>query len=192
MKSKKLFYFDVETTGLDCNKHDIIQLAYLIEIDGEIREEGNLKCQPFSYNTIDSKALEINRSSVDNLRKLPTPQVIYNQLIKRLDKYVDKYNKEDKFSPAGFNVRFDVDFLKQFFCKNNNKYYGAYFDYHLLSVDVLLHLFDYKGLIKLENYKLVTMAKHFGINFNAHDALSDIKVTRKVLYKLFDYIKVEK
>jgi len=189
VKDKKVFWFDTETTGLDCNRNDIIQLAYLVEMNGEIKEEGNLKCQPFCYNTIDAKALEINRSSVDILKTLPIPQEMYNKLITVLDKYVDRYNKEDKYAVAGYNVRFDVDFLNRFFLKNNDKYYGAMFDYHLLSVDVLLHILDYKGLIKLDNYKLVTVCKHFGIQLNAHDALSDIKSTRQVFLKLLEYLK---
>ena len=32
----KLFYFDVETTGLDAKKHGIHQLSGAIEIDGKI------------------------------------------------------------------------------------------------------------------------------------------------------------
>ena len=35
---KKVFWFDVETTGLDSKIHDIIQLACIIEINGEIKE----------------------------------------------------------------------------------------------------------------------------------------------------------
>ena len=187
--NKKIFYVDVETTGLDCNKNDIIQLAYLIEINGEIKEEGSLFCQPFRYDTINAKSLEVNKLTVAQIVKFPTAHEAYSKLIPILDKYVDRYNKEDKYSVAGYNVRFDVDFLKQFFLKNNDKYYAAMFDYHLLSVDVLLHVLDYKGLIKLENYKLVTVAKHFGIELDAHNALSDIKATRQVFLKLLEYFK---
>jgi len=189
MKDKKTFWFDVETTGLDAQKHDIIQLAYIIEINGEIKEEGSFKCQPFDGNTIDAKALEINKTTIKDLRTYPTPQKGYNYLITILDKYIDKYNKEDKFFPAGKNVRFDVDFLKQFFYKNNNKYYGAYFNYHLVNIDSLLYILDYQGLINLESYKLATVAKYFGIDFNAHDAGEDIRTTRQVFYKLLEYLK---
>jgi len=189
MADSKLFWFDVETTGLDSKLNDIIQLGCLIEINGKIEEEYNFLCQPFNYKMISAKALEINRSNVKDLKLRITPQETYDKLIKILDKHIDKYNREDKFYPAGYNVRFDVDFLNNFFRKNNNNYYGSYFDYHLLSIDVLIHLLDYRGLIKLENYKLVTVAKHFGLQLNAHDALSDIKVTRQVMYKLFNYLK---
>ncbi len=187
--NKKAFWFDVESTGLDGQKNDIIQLGGLIEINGKLEGECNFTCQPFDYTTINAKALEINKLTVAKLKEFPTPQETYHRLTKLLDNYVDKYNREDKFSPAGYNVAFDVNFLKNFFLKNNNKYYGAYFDYHMINVDSLLYLFDYKGIIKLENYKLVTVAKHFGIELDAHDAHSDIKATRQVFYKLLEYFK---
>ena len=59
MKDKKLFYFDIESTGLDNKRNDIISLAYLIEINKEIKEEGELFMQPFRYDTINAKALEV-------------------------------------------------------------------------------------------------------------------------------------
>lgn len=187
--NKKIFYLDIESTGLDSKQHDIISLAYLIEINGEIKEEGELFCQPFNYNTINAKALEVNNLTIVKIKEFPTPQETYKKLIKVLDKYIDKFDKNDKFSLAGYNVRFDVEFLREFFFKNYDKYYGSYFDYHLLSIDTLLYLFDYKGLLKLENYKLITIAKHFGIEFEAHNALSDIKTTRHIFYKLLEYFK---
>ena len=185
----KLFWVDSETTGLNCKTNDIISLGYLVEIDGEIVDSGEIFCQPFDYNTINQAALEVNNLSIAKIKEFPTPQETYNKLIKVLDKYVDRYDKTDKFSPAGFNVGFDVGFLREFFFKNNDKYYGAFFDYHLLSIDSLLYLFDYQGLIKLENYKLITVAKHFNIEFSAHNALEDIRVTRQIFYKLLEYFK---
>ena len=188
--NKKIFYFDVETTGLNDKRNDIIQLGGLIEINGKIEDEIELVCQPFNYNTIDAKALEVNKLTVAQIKEFPTPQEAHRKLKKVLEKYIDNYTRgHDRFSPAGFNVGFDVGFLREFFLKNKDTYYNSFFDYHLLSVDSLLYLFDYKGLIKLENYKLATVAKHFGIELDAHNALSDIKATRQVFYKLLEYFK---
>lgn len=185
----KVLWTDTETIGLDSKKNDIIQLSYLVDIDGEIKEEGNFYCQPFRFDTINAKALEVNNLSIAKIKEFPTPSEVYKKLIAVLDKYVDRYDKSDKLNPAGYNVRFDVDFLRNFFFKNNDKYYRAFFDHHLLSVDSLLYLLDYAGKIKLENYKLVTVAKYFGIEFQAHNSLEDIKVTRQVFYKLLEYLK---
>lgn len=189
MKDRKIFFFDVETTGLDPKKQDIIQLAYIIEINGEIKEQGSFRCQPFNYDTIEKSALGVNKITVEELKTFKTPQQAYRELKNVLLKYVDPYNKKDKFSPAGYNVRFDVDFLKEFFFKNGDKYYGALFDYHVLDVFTLAYVLEFKGHLNLDSFKLINVAKSFDIDFVAHDALADIETTREVFYKMLEYVK---
>jgi len=45
------------------------------------------------------------------------------------------------------------------------------------------------GKLKLENYRLETSAKHYGIKINAHDALSDIEATRELILEIAKEIK---
>ena len=47
---KKALYFDVETTGLNPYKNDIIQFACLVEINGEVKEEFETKVAPHDIN----------------------------------------------------------------------------------------------------------------------------------------------
>jgi len=42
-------------------------------------------------------------------------------------------------------------------------------------------LWDFQGQLSLPNYKLQTVCEHFGVQIDAHDALSDIKATRELL-----------
>ena len=179
----KIFYFDTETTGLQSYKHAIIQLAYIIEIDGAAKECGNLLIQPYPYDVIEMAALAINRRSLSEIFVPPfiTPQEAYKQLISVLDKYVDKYDSQDKFYPAGYNVSFDCDFLAAFFRKNNNTFFASYF--HFLKIDpssALLLL----GKPELPNYKLATVCRHYGIEINAHDALGDIRATCELIRQI--------
>ena len=186
---KKIFWVDTETSGLDSQKQDILQLAYLIEINGKIEAEGNLFIQPFDYTTVDKAALEVNKLTLDQIRKFTPPQMAYKDLTKVLTKYVNKYDKNDKFSPAGYNVNFDVGFMQSFFKKNNDKYFGSLFNYHLIDPITFLYILDSCGKLKLPNYKLETVATHFKIKLSAHDALSDIYATRSIYYKLMEYLK---
>jgi len=188
-KMAKVFYFDVETTGLDPKKQDIIQVAYLIEINGEVKEEGNLELQPFDYASINPKALEISHRTVEDLKTYPQPKEIYLKLGKTFAKYVDKYNKKDKFTPAGYRVEFDLGFLREFWFKNGDKYFGSYFDYHILDPITTLYLLRHKKIIELPDYHLATVCKYFGIPLQAHDALSDIKATREVIQKVLGHIQ---
>ena len=184
----KVFYCDTETTGLNPQKNDIIQLGYIIEIDNQIREKGSINVQPFDYNNIEASALATHQISVEQMKTFDSPQIVYSKLINILNKYINKYDRNDKFIPAGFNVKFDIEFLQNFFMKNGDKYYGSYFDYHFIDAMAILFLKRYAGKIHLDNYKLETASKYYGIKIQAHDALSDIEATRELIMKMIKEI----
>ena len=178
---KKAFYFDVETTGLSAWKNDIIQIAYLIEINGEIALEKNLLVKPFNMSTVDPRALKVNRTTVEQIENYPLPRQVHNEIQEDLAIFVNKFDKADKFTPIGYNVKFDIDFLNQFFKKNNDKYYGSWFNWYSVDPKELLQLLRYEGKINLPDLKLTTACAHYNIKFDAHDALADIKATRELL-----------
>ena len=187
---KKIFYFDVETTGLDCIKNDIIQLAGIIEIDGEIKEEIEFKCQPTSYENISQEALNVHGFNLDTIKGFPDHKECYDYLLTIFDKYINKYDKQDKFIPAGYNVNFDVGFLFEYFKKHGNPYCGAYLDYHKLDPMPVLLMLDLKGTLKLKGFKLTEVCDQLGIKLDkAHDALSDIRSTRELCKKILEYLK---
>ncbi len=185
----KILYFDVETTGLDPVKNDITQLAGLIEIDGKIVEEFNFKCQPLDWEAIEPRALEVTGIGLDQLKKFDKPDKVYGQFLSLLGNHVDKFDREDKMYFAGYNVRFDIDFLHNFFKKQNDKYFGSWFNWKAIDPLSILHWFNYLGQIDLENYKLETVCEHYGIKIKSHDALSDVKATREIIKKLEKLLK---
>lgn len=183
---KKALYFDVETTGLNPWRNDIIQLACLVEINGEIKEEFETKIRPFDFDNIDQKALDIHGYKVEQLREFPHPMEVHKKLTDLLGKYVNKFDKSDKFAPAGYNVRFDADFLQNFFKKNDDKYYGSWFNWRYIDPMYTLYMMDYERRLALPDYKLQTVCTHLGIGIDAHDALSDIRATRQLVGMLQD------
>lgn len=180
---KKALWFDVETTGLNARKHDIIQLAAIVEINGEVKDTFEMKFGPWDYSTIEPKALEVSGHTIEELKKFPHPLEAYKKFVGFLGKYVNKYDKTDKFAPCGYNVHFDVDFLHAFFEKASDRYYGSWFSWKLVDPLSRLYCMDYEGKIALPDYKLATVCAHFNIPLKAHDALSDISATREV-YKI--------
>lgn len=180
----KKFYFDTETTGLDPIKNDIIQLAAIIEIDGQECDRFVIEMQPFSYDNISQEALDTHGMSIETIKTFQTCQEGYKKILSALDRYIDKYDKNDKFIVCGYNVRFDIDFLNQFFQKNGNDYLFSYFGAQQDPLPVFGYLKG-NGQINPQNLKLVTMCQELGVSLeNAHDAMADIDATKRLIEEL--------
>ena len=113
---KKVLWLDVETTGLDCRKHGLREVGFIIEIDGAEVDKGVFKINPFTYTTrdveIDDYALEISKVSIEDLESYDSSSYCFKELMKKLVKYVNVNDKNDCFVIAGYNVAFDIGFIK--------------------------------------------------------------------------------
>lgn len=176
----KALYFDVETTGTSAYKHDIVQLSGIIEIDGQVKETFNLLARPENVDNIEQGALDTIGKTKAELLKYPHRSEMKKQFQDILGRYVDKFNKADKFIPVGYNVRFDLDFIHSFFKKQKDMYLGSYISWYYVDIMALANLKAFQGQLALENHKLGTLCGHFGIEIEAHDALSDIIATRNL------------
>ncbi|GAG11903.1 unnamed protein product [marine sediment metagenome] len=175
----KILWFDTETTGI-APACDIVQVAGLIEIDGDVKETFNFYTQPFDYGVIEPDSWAIHGISLERMQGFPLPAAVHFDLINLFSKYIDKYDSTDKFYPAGYNVRFDLDFLASFFKANGDAYFGSWQNWRALDPLYLLYTLDSIGAIHLPNYRLETVAAHYGIDLTAHDALSDVKAARQI------------
>lgn len=184
----KILYLDVETTGLKSDVHDIIELAYIIEVDGEVKERACLNMQPFSYDNIEPEVLKVSGHTVEQLHSFMAPGIAYQVFTQALGRYVDKFNRADKFYPAGFNSGFDLEFLNQFFLKNGDKYFGSWHNWRTIDPRPIILFLNYAGKINLPKYNLEEACKYFSIPLNSHSAESDIEATRLLLHKLIEFI----
>lgn len=188
MEGIKHFFFDVETTGVLPNKHGIHQLSGSIWVDGECKERFNFKVQPNPLATIDPEALKVGNVTEEQIKAYPPMGEVYKQLIEMLSKYVDKFNKKDKFFLVGYNNRsFDDQFLRGFFKQNGDDYFGSWFwsDSHDVLVMASVHLSRRRA--EMENFKLATVAAFMGIEVSEdklHDASYDIHLTEQLYLKL--------
>lgn len=181
----KILWIDTETTGTNPVANDIIQIAGIVEINGKDKEEFDLRMAPQDTATIEPAALKVHGISEDELKEYPSADRQLAQFVKLLGRYVDRYNRQDKFVIAGYNVGFDKDFLRKAFEKAGDKYFGSWF--HFPTIDVAGAVAE--GIVDgslqgLENFKLETLCRHFEIEIKAHDALSDIQATRELYRKL--------
>lgn len=187
---KKILWFDCETSGLDPVKNDIIQLAGVIEIDGKLVDEFDFKCQPYSYENVDQGALDVHGITIEQIKQFELAKVVQSLFTKKLAKYCDKFDRNDKFYPAGYNCKFDIDFIAQWFKKAGDNYLGSWLNWRALDPLPLLCLMEFKGKISLPNYKLATVAEYYKIPLEAHNAISDIKATREIFRIVCEELKI--
>lgn len=188
----KIIFIDTETGGVNAEKSALIQLSGIIEVDGTEKEKFNFYIKPFENSELNEKALEVQGRTLEELgtEKYIDESIIYKKFLEILDKYIDKYVKNDKFIVAGYNVKFDIDILKALFERNNNKFLFSYFNSSMLDPLYSVRLLQVAGMLPvLENNKLETWCKYFNIELKAHDSLQDITATKKLIEKLIELIK---
>lgn len=180
----KLLWLDTETTGLCPVKNALREIGFIYENEKEVNE-GLLLINPLTYKKsidIDSYALEISNKTLKDLETYPDSEYSFYTFCKFLDKRFEVDNT--RFVIAGFNAKFDYEFLKEWFKDNKAEVeFNKYFHYKILDVFSLVFILKQQNLIDTKNDKLETVCNYFDIPINAHDALSDIEATKK-LYDL--------
>lgn len=187
----KRFFIDVETTGTDPSKNGLIQFSGIIEIGDKIKERLDFKIKPYPDDIIEDKALEITGVTHDDIKTYQEPNIVYDQLIEVMDSYVDRYDKFDKFHFIGYNSRFDDSFMRAFWEKNADKFYGSWFHWPAIDVTNLVAGFYIEYRDRFPNYKLIEVAKKLDIEVDeskAHDAFYDVFLTREIYYLMHEKI----
>lgn len=183
----KIMWLDLETTGTNPAKHGIHQIAGMVEINGEIVEKFDIKLQPNPKALIDPAALEAGKVTEEQIKAYQSFYSGYMEFQTICAKYVDKFNKHDKFHLAGYNTQaFDGQFLRGLFLQNDDNYYGSFF--WSASIDVMCiaawQLSYNRPFMK--DFKLMTVAKMMGVivdESKLHDAFYDIDITRQLFEK---------
>ena len=180
----KLVFFDLETTGTNPGKHGIHQISGQIVIDGVVKESFDFHVQPNPKALIEEEALKVGGVTREQILAYPPMQQVYQEFVAMLGKYVDKFNKKDKFFLVGYNnAAFDNQFLRGFFLQNGDVYFGFWFWSNSIDVMVLASAYLATRRPEMENFKLSTVAKTLGIVVNddsLHDAMYDIELTKAV------------
>ena len=186
--SVKLCYIDTETTGLDAKRHGIIQLAAIMEIDGEEVSTFSEKMCPASSCAADPSALEISGNTIEMIKAYRSEAEVYRDFVAWLGQHVSKFDKFDKAFFCGYKSPFDIEFVRALFSRNCDNYFGSWL--WSGSVDVmgaaLWSLRDRRH--DLPNFKLGTVAdfvlgdraKDLSAETGLHDALTDIRVTYEI------------
>ena len=175
-------YLDTETTGLT-KDNGVWQVAGLIYDNDVWLESFNLEFAPLPNEKINKVALKMSGMTEKELRGLQPSEKALAEFQKLLKRYINPFNKKDKAYMYGYNVRFDSDFLRRWFKKNNDPYFGAWFWFPPVDVMNSAAVFLKDRRHTMKNFKLKTVAIEIGVNIDDidfHDAVSDALVTKKI------------
>ena len=180
----KLLFFDLETTGTNPGRNGIHQISGQIVIDGKHVQDFDFHVQPNPKAVIEDAALQVGGVTREQILAYPPMEQVYKEFVAMLGKYVDKYDKKDKFFLVGYNnAAFDNQFLRGFFLQNGDNYFGSWFWSNSIDVMVLASAYLADRRADMENFKLSTVAKSLGVSVSddsLHNALYDIELTRAV------------
>ncbi len=179
----KLLFIDLETTGVMHWKNGVHQISGGVNIDGEWKEMFDYRVKPNPKAVIEPEALEVAGITLEDLVEYDEMAEVYKDFTAMLSRYVNKYDKTDKFFFVAYNAHFDNAFLRAFFKQNGDNYFGSFFWSNNIDVMILAsqHLLEQRS--KMPNFKLMTVAKTLGIDVDEeklHDAEYDIHLTKKI------------
>lgn len=180
-------WLDCETSGLDAEANGILQLACIVEANnGKIVDTFEVKIKPFKGCDIKDEALAVNGFTRKQIKKFVPEDKAIGMFTSFLQEHA-----QGQFSIAGYNSRFDQDFIIQLFERSTEHKYWDYFNYYDIDVYALVKILGLEGKIYDEVKKrwkpskqLGIMCEKFGIKLKPHDAIEDIKATRKLYKKL--------
>jgi len=188
------YVIDIETTGLDSHRHDVIELSiHRLGMGGE--EAQKTWClKPLTPDTMDPVALRINGHKADDLlHRTKEGRERYQeaaQVIIEVENWLaeDGMPAEKRFL-IGQNVAFDRERLEQLWVKLNSRDSFPFGRRYMDTMVVELFLDYCKGQFA-DAYNLGTLVKKYGItNSKAHTAAADTLATKQVFEKQVEFFK---
>lgn len=186
-----IYVSDIESTGLDNDKHDIIELSLLCLNDGA---QKTWCLKPLSPDTIDDDALRVNgHKKEDLLHMTKEGRARYldpSSVLVDIENWVldDGYPHSNRVL-AGQNITFDRDFMIKLWkkCATGESFpFGRRF----LDTMQIQFFFDWCQGKMEQSYSLSSLIKKYGIkNEKAHTAEADTRATKELLEKQIEYFK---
>lgn len=164
---------DVETTGLDANIHEILEIGLLVVDQKTLKllDKYEVKVRPVNLRSANRKALQVAGYNERDWRKSVDLEVA-------MQTYSDKTRDAVFFA---HNVYFDWSFITRAFQKTGVE---DHMDYH--RVDLFTIAWARRKELGLKKLNLDELAKRFGIppEPQPHRALNGVKLELAVLKKL--------
>jgi DNA polymerase III alpha subunit (gram-positive type) len=109
-----LFWYDLETTGLDSKKNGVHEISFkLFENENQI-EWGSFRIKPFAEDIIEEAALNVSGVTLEQIQEYKDAKETVVEIVKQLKIILDGF----KAGLSGYNINwFDNKFLNALFLK---------------------------------------------------------------------------
>jgi len=174
-------FVDLETTGLDPQRHEIIEAAAIktVVTGGQIVILGSKEYRVDPILPVDPFVAKLNGYNPDQWTDSVSLSIAMAGVF---DLMRGSWH-------AGSNPRFDASFL-EVAAEEYNWSYPRLAAYHLIDVSVLALPLLFSG--EVEKLKQDSLAKHFGIGHCEHRAMADTKQCLQIFAKLNNLEIVDK
>jgi len=188
LNSHALCVIDVETTGLNPDEHDIIEIC-AVELDADIKPTGTplqIYICPDRPENAQRQALKVNRITL--------PEAINRGMdsMKAIDRFCEWFDslnlaKGKKIAPLGHNYGFDKSFITKWL---GDDLYNLMFDYHVRDSVIAAHYLNDRAYFRNEKQpfskqSLAYCCRELNVeNQSAHTAIGDCLATAEVYRKM--------
>lgn len=178
MFNKDLLILDVEATGADFTKYELIQIGAILLDRKTLKEKKSFESfiKPKRWNNREPEAMAVNRIEWANVKDAPSLKSI-------LQKFQRTFGTEVIIAPYGTIL--DTAYLRLGYKQCKMKYP---FDYHVYDIWPLVYTYMAKHKLlknksRFSGFKLEDAARHFGIKSpeDRHTALADCRLEAEVL-----------
>lgn len=162
---EKLVFVDIETTGLDESRHEIIEIAV---IRGS--QTYHRKVQPLHIETASPRALEINGFNYKEWTHAAHPSTVALEIAHYLN----------EATIVAHNPHFDMKFIDELLHAHN---VNLWYDKRLIDTTVLAH--EHLLPAGIKSLSMDSIREFFSWSSEgAHTALKDCQDVRRLYYKL--------
>lgn len=186
-----IYVIDTETTGVDPEKHDVIEASFWRFSDDT---QKTWRLRPFNPNTIEKKALSVNKHKEDDiLHRTEYGRKTYlepSDVIQDIEAWMmeDDAAAEDRVF-IGHNADFDYRFLQSLWkrCQSEDTFpFGRF----VIDTIAIMKFIDLCSNRRRKFYNLRGAVKDFGVpRATAHSAEGDVKMTGNLVHKILNEVK---
>ena len=187
LRDRNFVLVDVETTGFDEKKHQILEVGILVIKNMEVVAELEVKVKHKEY-VITAGAMKSNCINIIEHEKEAIEEKEATELILKFLNN-NKAEEEEGYIVIGQNVAFDIRFLEDMFLRCYLiKEYRKVISYRNLDLMQLALIKNIEGKIELEKQDLDHILSKLDIKIpvNRHRALVDCKLEYQAMIKLLN------